>query len=449
MSLSTQQRGATTVVGLLLVLSNPGWCQQETVGPDAPAPAPTPAPETSRFETRAEFLDRTALAEFDLAASVGSRLIDLVEAEDGPTSRELADVLTEVGEVQRLAKEYEAAEGSLLRAIDIYQSLEGPTSAQLVKPMVSLGLNYNDSEKYAPAVIIFSEARSIERRNHGLLNESQLAIIGHVTESYIQLRDYEQAHRKQLEGLRLSQRIHGVDTIASLPALYTYADFLRDVGSYDAARVYYSQAIRIIHDNRGKLDSAAAYPLRQIGNSYREQMLNEGMGAGSLKRAVEILEQTEPLDSLELARAYRDLGDWYTAFSRVGKGSEEYEKAWQVLENSEAGTALRAEWFATRRPEFVRYMPVSQRGLRFKGSEPGLKEGFVTIQFDLLANGRTENVTILESDPVGAKDESALRSMRTSRLRPNIIDGKVVRTEALRRRYVFTYKPSAFKADAN
>jgi len=440
MSLATQQFGASTALGLLLVFSTAGWSQPESTGPDAPAPQPAP----NRFETHIEFLDRTELEEFDLAASVGTRLVDLVEAEDGPTSAGLAEVLTDVGEVQRRAGQYDAAERSLLRAIDIYQSLDGPASAKLINPMLSLGMTYNDSEKYGAAVIILSEARSIDRRNYGLLDEGQLAIIGHLTKSYIRLRDYEQANQKQLEGLRLSQRIHGVDTLESLPALYTYAAFLRSVSSHDEARYYYNRAIRIIHRERGKSDPALAYPLREIGNSFREQGFPEGLGASALKRAIEILEQAEPLDYLALARVYRDLGDWYTAFSRVGRGAEEYEKAWQLLGESEMGSPLQQEWFDTRQPEFVYFVSPSQRGLRAKGSEPGLKEGFVTIQFDLLPNGRTDNVTVLESDPVGGKDESTLRSMRNSRLRPNLVDGKVAVTEGLKRRYRFTYQPDAF-----
>jgi TonB family protein len=440
MSLVTQQLGATAAFGLLLMFSTAGWSEQDTMETDTPAAPAT----TGRFETHVQFLDRTALEEFDLAADLGTRLIDLVEAEDGPTSMGLADVLTEVGEVQRLAKEYEAAERNLLRAIDIYQSLDGHASEKLVKPMVSLGLNYSDSDRDAPAVVMFSEARSIDRRNNGLLHEGQLAIIGYVTESYINLGEYEQAHRKQLEGLQLSQRIHGIDTMASLPAIYTYAAFLKDMGNYDEARFFYNRAIRVIYENRSKLDPALAYPLREIGNSFREQVLPESLGAGSIKRCIEILEQAEFVDHLELALCYRDLGDWFTAFSRVGTGSEQYEKAWQLLEHSEAGPALRDRWFATKRPEFVRYQPMSRRGLRTRGSEPGLQEGFVTIQFDLLANGRTDNVIVLESEPAGGKDESALRSIRNSRLRPSIVDGKVIRTEGLIRRYVFSYKPSAF-----
>lgn len=440
MPLSTQQFYAASTFGLLLIFSAAGWSEQDIVGPEPPLAAP-PA---SRFETHIEFLDRAALEEFDLAASVGTQLIDLVEAQEGPTSLELAEVLTEVGEVQRLAEQHEAAESSLLRAIDIYQSLDGPASEKLVEPMVSLGLSYNDSEKYAPAVVMFSEARSINRRNNGLLNEGQLAIIGHVTESYIQLRQYELAHRRQLEALQLSQRIHGVNTMDSLPAIYRYAAFLRQLGNYDDARFFYSGAIRVIQEDQGKLVPALAYPLREIGNSFREQGIEEGFGASSIKRSIEVLEEAEPLDYLNLARSYRDLGDWYTAFSRVGRGAEEYEKAWQLLEQSELGSRLQDAWFTTRRPQFVRYVPPSQRGLRAKGSEPGLKQGFVTIQFDLLANGRTDNVTVLESDPPGAKDESTMRSMRGSRLRPNIVEGKVVRTEGLRRRYLFSYKPSAF-----
>ena len=142
---------------------------------------------------------------------------------------------------------------------------------------------------------------------------------------------------------------------------------------------------------------------------------------------------------LLLAATLRDLGDWYAAFSRVGRGGHEYRESWNTLGELENADELREAWY--QKPSFVLYVTPSQRGLRPEGSEPGLVKGFVSVTFDVTPEGRTENVTVVESEPPGKKDEAILRSMRRSRFRPRIVDGEIVRAEQLTRKFTFSFKP--------
>ena len=411
----------------------------QSAGMEDPVDAPS-----ERVETHDLFRSQSILREYDSAVTTGLRLVEIVEAEEGPNSIALADVLTEVGEIQRLAKQHDEAERTLLRSIEIYQSQSGQTAPELVRPMTSLGVNYIDDENYRPAVGVLGEARSLSRRNFGLLNEDQVEIIDHLTVGLIGLRQFEEADQQQLKMLHIYQRNHGVDTIDSLPGVYKHAAYLRIRGRFAEALSLYQRSVRIIQDERGKFDPALAEPLREIGNTYREQLIFDGLGASALKRSIEILEQAEPRDNLGLARSYRDLGDWLTVFSRVGNGIENYETAWQLLNEVEGGDELQRRWFGARTAKWIYRPPFSQRGLGQKGQEPGLKDGFVLIQLDVQPNGRTDNVVILESEPTGAKDETIVRSARRSRLRPYIVDGKAARLEGLRLRYEFHYRPEAF-----
>ena len=414
--------------------------------PDDAIPALEPAVESAseRIETHTSFRDQTKLGEFKTAATTGLRLIELVEAEEGPTSTALAEVLFEVGEVQRRAKQHDDAELTLIRSIEIYQSQGGQTTPELIGPMTSLGMNYNDAENYRPAVGVLGEARTLSRRNFGLLNEGQIEIVEHLTTSFVGLRQFEQADHQQLMMMQLYQRNHGTDTVASLPGVYKAAAYLRRRGRYNEALALYQRSVRVIQDERGKTDPELATPLREIGNSFREQLVFDGLGASALKRSIEILEQAEPRDYASLAQSYRDLGDWFTVFSKVGNGIEEYELAWQLLDEAEDGEQLRERWFGSSSIKWVYQPPYSRRGLRVKGEEPGLKDGFVLIQLDIKPDGRTANVVVIESEPAGAKDETIARSARKSRLRPHIVDGKVTLLEGRRLRYPFTYKPDAF-----
>jgi len=434
-------------IGALLALSVTATAQPNDAAPAddvIPTLEPTAAAPSDRVATHTNFRDQAKLGEFETAATTGLRLIELVEAEEGPNSTALAEVLFEVGEVQRQAKQHDAAEQTLMRSIEIYQSDGGQTAPELIGPMTSLGVNYNNAENYRPAVGVLGEARTLSRRNFGLLNEGQIEIIDHLTTGFVGLRQYEEADQQQLAALHLYQRNHGTDTVASLPGVYKAAAYLRRRGRYGEALALYQRSVRVIQDELSKTDPELAAPLREIGNSYREQLLFDGLGASALKRSVEILEQAEPVDHASLAQSYRDLGDWLTVFSRVGNGTVEYERAWQLLAEAENGEELRARWFGARATTWVYQQPFSQRGLRIKGQEPGLKDGFVLIQLDVKPDGRTDNVVVIKSEPAGAKDETIARSARKSRLRPHIVDGKVTRLEGRRLRYEFTYKPEAF-----
>ncbi len=414
---------------------------------EAPAGQPQDDAETgdtsaiaTRFEARMSFLDLVEAADYEAAIPLGVRMVQLTGEEFGAASTERAVELAELAEVRRRATDHEQAEADFLAAISLITANEGATSPILIQPLIGLGVNYQDINEHLPAISAFSEARTVNRRSYGLLNEQQIPMLDLMTDSYIALGRYREADDRQLEALRLLERTKGFDKPELLPAIYKYARWLRVQGRFDEERLHYMRAMNIIKQHSGRTSVDMVKPLREIGNSFRAQKFPEGMGASSLKRALEILKNMDEPNPLALAETLRDLGDWYAAFSKVGRGGQEYRESWQALGGLENGEELRSAWYA--QPAFVLYETPSQRGLRPEGSEPGLAKGFVLVTFDVTPEGRTENVTVADSDPPGKKDEAIVRSMRRSRFRPRLVDGEVVRAEKLARKFTFSYKPS-------
>ncbi|HSG64331.1 MAG TPA: energy transducer TonB, partial [Gammaproteobacteria bacterium] len=194
----------------------------------------------------------------------------------------------------------------------------------------------------------------------------------------------------------------------------------------------------IIRAHEGLDSPELVEPLREIGNSYRAQKLAEGRGISALKRALEIAEANREQDPLALARVLRDVGDWYTAFSRIGATGEEYQRAWQILGEVENGEALRADWFAE--PDYVLREYPSNRGLAEAG-DPNAVEGYVRIVFDVDEAGDPLNIMVLESEPPDFKDSTMVRAIRQSRFRPRVVDGEVVYSSGLIRNFTFHYVP--------
>jgi TonB family protein len=88
----------------------------------------------------------------------------------------------------------------------------------------------------------------------------------------------------------------------------------------------------------------------------------------------------------------------------------------------------------------VLYEPISPRGL---STEPEAKSGHVTAKFDLDVRGNAYDVTVVESDPPGFKDEAVLRHIRRSRFRPLISNGAFVAGDDLAIQFRFRYAEDA------
>lgn len=394
----------------------------------------------TRFEARMGFLDLVEERDYPAAISLGARMVELTGEEFGVDSSERAIELAELAEIRRRAGQFDQAEEDFLSAIATLGRNEGTVSPMLIQPLVGLGVNYQEMDEHNPAISAFAEARTVTRRNYGLLDENQIPILDRMTDSYIYLGRYLEADQQQLAGLRLLERTRGFDKPELLPGIYKYARWLRVQGRFEEERFFYMRAINIIKQHLGRTSVEMVKPLREIGNSFRAQKFPEGMGASALKRALKILQEMEQPDLLAMAETLRDLGDWYAAFSKVGRGGQEYRESWNTLGELPNGEELRAAWYA--KPAFVLYQTPSQRGLRPEGSEPGLAKGFVLVTFDVTPEGRTENVTVTESDPPGKKDDAIVRAMRRSRFRPRVVDGEVVRADKLARKFTYSFKPA-------
>jgi len=401
------------------------------------AEIPTEA-HLSWLEAQIEFLDLVKEGRLEEALPIAEEMVPLAAADFGDPSAEVATALSNLAIIQRNLELYDESKENYLAAIDMYRQVEGPFTASIIDPLVSLGANYHATGDYLQALGLFQEARTVNRRAYGLLNEDQVEIVYHISATLASMRRYEEAHLQQEDALRLMERVDGTDTLEILPHIYKYAEWLVSAFQFEAARTQYVRAMDIIRMRENENSILLVHPLTEIGNSYRTQKLAEGRGVSALKRALEIAESQENRDSLAVARVLRDIGDWYTAFSRVGATGEEYLQAWALLGDVEDGDALRREWFDE--PEYVLREYPSTRGLT-EANERGAVEGYVRVVFDVDESGKPQNAAVLESEPAGFKDNTMLRAIRRSRFRPRVVGGEFAYAPGLIRNFTFHYQP--------
>jgi TonB family protein len=392
----------------------------------------------SRIEANLAFSQLVSDQKYKDALPIGEQMLKLTQQEFGRNSVEMAKAYTDVGDAQRLAKEHDAAEKSFLAAIDIYRSVDGALSALVIAPLTGLGDNYHDAGNDLKAVSAYGEARTLNRRTYGLLNEGQIPLIDRMTQSLLSMNQATQADQQQLEALRLVERNRAPESPEALDALYKYAAWLRDSGRYQEERDQYARAQRTIRDAYGKEDVRQVRALVAIGNSFRAQRIPDGQGASSLHDALTLLLAQPQRDPLAIAEVLRDLGDWETAFSKVDYNGAEYRRAWQLLGEVPNGAELRTAWF--KGPIYVLREPISPRGV---SQDPEAPMGHVLLRFDLDAAGHSTNAVIAESDPPGLKDEAVLRHVRRSRFRPQIVDGEIVPATGLALMFNYRYSPDA------
>jgi tetratricopeptide (TPR) repeat protein len=370
------------------------------------------------------------------------KLVTRAEEQFGKRSRQAAEAYLDLAEAQRRAGDHAGAEKSYLSAIDVYHSIEGQFTPLAIEPLTALGDNYRENSDYMRAVTAYSEAREINRRVYGLLNEDQIPLIDRITDVMLELNKPAEAEEQQLDALRIVERSHPPESDEALGALYKYARWLQEQGRFQEERDQYMRALRTVHDHYGKDDPHEVPALLGIGNSFRVQRIPEPQGAGALHDALQILTTHGSTDKLELAETLRDIGDWEVAFTKVEYDGAEYKRSWQVLGDVPDGDKYRKQWYSG--PNYVLREPVSLAGL---SQDPNSPSGHVIVKFDLDKWGHANNIAIVESEPPGFKDEAVIRHIRRSRFRPQITDGVPVARESLALQFNYRYLRNATSAD--
>jgi tetratricopeptide (TPR) repeat protein len=424
--LATRRRRAYALSAWLVSvgLTAPAALAQQDTAPEAATETSTTSGGDSATETN------------DVAAS--EQFVTTTVGEFGRNSLQTAEAYLGLADAQRRVGEHEAAAESYLAAVEVYRAIDGPFTALAISPLTSLGDNYHEANDDLNAVSAYSEARTVSRRVYGLHNERQIELLDRMSQSMLELNQTVEAEAQQVEALRLVQRSHAPDSDEVLEGIYKYASWLGQRSLYQLERDQYARALRIIRGSYGDKDVRLVKPLLGIGNTYRNERNPAGLGLANLQDALALLLEQPQRDALAIATVLRDLGDWGVAFGKAGYDGMEYTRAWQLLGEVENGEQLRADWFSGT--TYVLYEPISPRGL---SQDPKAPQGHVTASFDVDTAGNSSNVTVVESDPPGLKDESVLRHIRRSRFRPMVAEGVLVPSSGLAIQFNFRYAEDA------
>ncbi len=423
--------------------------------PDNLSAQPPPMADTEDDQLASEFIASNLIAIIELrdqlkllvdeedysqALPFALRLSDIIASEHGIGSNVYMQSIMDLAILQRHLGLYEESNQSLYEVLEFNFSNEGSFAESNIIPLQIMATNYNDMDDFTSAFNIFEDARLISRRTQGLLNTTQLDIMRYQANILIRDDKIDQGVAHQNEAYRTARRISINDQNLRIGFLYEYAEWHFGANQFETGRVLLIEALDTIRSTEGENSPSLIRAYRELGSSFRRQQLNDQNGLGYLMRADRLIEtQGDQVDALDKALVYRELGDWYTAFSRVSDGLRQYARIWEVSkEADDVYLEIIEDWF-DKPVALITYRP-NGRGLTTSDNEEALS-GLVIADYVIDERGRTKDINIIESTPPGFKDGTVYTSIRDGRYRPKMINGASVESELMTETFSFYYVP--------
>lgn len=397
-----------------------------------------PSHAQSWLDTRAAIESFADAADYESATALGDELLERITETFGASSPQLAEAYLYLAGLYNALGDPLPAETHTVAAIRIVEANEGTFSTALIEPYTTLGDTMFVAREYELAISAYQDAQSIGRRQWGLLNQEQLALLDRMTLVALSLEDPKRARDFQEDRFNIVARHFGQDSIEFLEAGIRYANWCLSNGEGVVAHFVLIDLDDVIDDylesdprmsiRRLQLMSAA-YPYRLTSPVAPEPAY--------LLRALELVESLEQPDPELHARVLLDIGDWYVLSGRFedSEYTDAYQQAWALLATAENSEALRSEWFATLTT--LREAPIRWRRVTDNPSAP---EGVLTLEFTVDVRGRAHDIRVIESDPAGLMDTAGITQISNSIFRPRITDGLVTpSTRTFTRK--FRYQP--------
>ena len=365
----------------------------------------------------------------------GEALVNEIQTTRSATSPELVPALNQVARVQEELEQFEKAKQNYDRSIELIEEHEGQYSATLLEPLLGRSRILTANGDHANAVEELNRANHIIHRRDGVLSLAQIEVLDWKTENFMQMGEMDEADREQDFAYRLTRRKYGAGSMEMVSSLYKIADWYAKTDRYPTSVKIYKRALGILERELGEDSLALVEPLKAIAQSRRSQVQLRSEGARVLRRALDILENDDAADPNELIATYIDLGDMYTLINADNKALHYYKRAWDEIHKydnaNEVINAIFSEPVELHFPNLVLADDYRRRG-RY--------EGYYIAQFSIGADGRAEDVRIVDSKNTDAAAHRLARNLiYRARFRPRMVEGEPMITED-----VVTRRPVAY-----
>lgn len=367
------------------------------------------------------------------------------------------------------------------QTIDALQRTHGVYHDQLSEQLLGLGLVYRNQGQHEQAIEVLKRSLHINRINNGLHNTSQLPILELIIETNTALSDWQALDKNYYYLYWVHLRNYGNEDPRLLPIIDRLGRW--HINAYQLqsdellfrhlldANALYKNAVAIIETHYGQFDPRLIDPLYAIaltnyqmaayasnlensddirssftGNRHRRRLSEQEIvqqnllansyrtGKRAMTRIIDIYESNPQLPSDSHALALIHLGDWHQLFNKRTTAMMNYQQAYAFLSEHQTDTLDIDKLFA--RP---RTLPAIQLPLPYKNKQDNKNKPSVLVSFNVTKTGRARNIQIIESDPAddASLQRRAKKSVKLTRFRPRLENGKPVETTDVSIRYIY------------
>ena len=390
--------------------------------------------------------------EFDAAATLSQQLLDSIDPLKDAAPSTYGQIMINHGILLGAGGEHLRGLSSIERGIEFLEATNNPFDEILINGLMAKGIGQLQIAALENAEDTFRRAQHITHRHKGVYNEEQLTIVSYLTAVNLRQTNPLAADRQQRFSLKTAEQSYGSDSIKMLPTLLRLGSYFasrastiplladpefrlrRGILFKDAIRMY-RQAINIIEINYGVNDLRLLTPLRGLASARLFERTQREYAEVALLRSLEIVNSNPNSDLTDRAQARVDLGDLYVITSDK-KARETYLKAWAILQESPKTQQLASSLFGTPIRLYPKKSPVLYLDRTPHAVTPE-DELFVNLQYNVSADGRAEEVKVIDGNVPNEQVRMLRQNLRASRYRPQILDGELVSTEALQDRQLF------------
>ena len=392
-----------------------------------------------RNQLQQNFLSLYDQERYQQSILTASEILNITQEIYGPESQNLVNPLNNLASSYFMIGDFEQAIKIFIECIDLIES-NNIISSDLVSPLVALGLAFNKSEQYNEAVEIFKRALHINWVNNGFYNLEQINIHDSLTESFIGLKNLEDANHHQSFQLGIYNNRYGKDSMKVDESLVKLAKWYRRSGQVLSERLVFEELLGRQSNRENQESKKLINTLQGISFSHRREGISMYDSVSPLKKALDLFAENQNQDLRLKLEVLIDLGDTYTSYGRVSSANRAYQDCWQLIEEDSTLKPEIEERFS--KPVRVRSIFIPERYPIDRPIDKNkvYEQGFLTVRFDIETTGKTNKVSIIESDPSELLDRVALSAIKRTIYRPTYIDAEAQRSEGLTIRHEFTYR---------
>lgn len=358
------------------------------------------------------------------------------------------------------------------------ESQGGAWDANLIESLATLSDLQQRQGDYPAAIDSLNRALHISRINNGLNTTAQIEVVQQLIASHLALEDWNSADLYHNYLFYIQQKAYGSSDPRLIPDLVRLGDwhieaFNRGVGDplglrLSTANILYQAAARLLAEfdstnvsrfvsyqhriaktafliarNAELMTEIDRTQFRNQQGQLRDMLnVNSVMLPGGFRSGEQALLDIISVyigsgNTVALAEAYIQLGDWYLLSERRRRAEEQYAVAWKLLVPPEENEEEDQQPPVQQPAEFsrIRIIPAYVQHDRWL-SRPGLERPAISslqwaevdLSFTVTRNGLVRDIEILSEESVENAGHFARvsRELRRYRFRPLIVDGEMV-----------------------